>query len=1479
MPKTPRLTALVLLHFLFSLPLIVHAQTQFVENKGQWPQHVLARGAVSAGAVFLENNAITYQFWDKEKISAIHHHSATDSTINFHVVKLNFLNANPKPFVEKTKAFKTIYNYYLGNNPDNWGSNALAYQSYLLVNIYPQIDLLIESTDDAFKYSFVVNPGGNPDDINIQIEGADDVFLDNERLKILTSLTHIEEESPYSYQPEVGNKTIASNYNLEGNRLKFTINEYNNHQKLVIDPSVIFSSLSLSVDDNWGYTATYDEAGNGYTGGTVYGDRYPVTVGAYQKYFAGGPKNDFLARDCGLYKLNPDGTQLIYMTFLGGSNNEQPHSLVVNSQNELIVYGTTESSDFPTKNGVQGRSGGRNDIFLARLNSDGTALLSATYLGGSGNDGINGDYKNENNLEFKNPSTLVYNYGDLYRGEVIVDRFDNVLLASTTESSNFPTTSQAFERSYRGGGQDGIVVKLSPDLDSFKWSSFLGGSEIDAAYSLDFDKNHNIYVTGGTKSNNFPIAGSSYDNRFSGGMADAFVALISADGTKLLASTYLGTNDYDQGFFIKVGPDNSPYVLGQTLSAAFPTKNTTDNATRGIFITKMKKDLSAIKISKKIGANNIINISPAAFSVDLCGRVYFSGWGGLFPSDNSTGNTYGLKTTVDAAKTKTDGRDFYIAVYTADLATPIYATFWGGDDTGFNSSSEHVDGGTSRFDKRGVVYQAICAACNGGQFKPASRFPTYPNDVYGPSSKHNHATNCNNAIVKIDLEGPALYAEFDHTELICKVPQTVKFTNHTQGAHSFIWHTGDGTTSTDSNITHTYTKPGVYQVELIAYNALSCNLRDTLSMTLKVYAKSEADFSANLDVCTKEITLQHTGKYGKTFTWDLGDGASSNAAKLKHTYANGDYTIQLLTDENTDCADTFSYDVHVEDPFTDFALTLDTCSKTISTTNFSKGYKSIKWFFRDGSISTEKSPDHTFSQRGDYKVSLHTNLFSTCEDSMVTTVHIMDVDANFDIAIDTCSSQLKITNNSIDAQKYKWQLSDGRKFTDTEPLISFSEYKKYYRLKLTAAPFSQCFDTSSIGFRMPGLPDARFSYNADTCVSALQFFNESIDAPNFLWDFGNGETSRSRYPFQNYRDTGEFLVSLIAYPGKTCADTVQKLVYVDTFRFAQFDLSLDTCSFEIKINNSSEDLDSFFWQFGDGNQSGLPEPTHGYMEDGTYLITLYGEKTRNHCRDTFSMAFTIPKLPKAMYRYTTDSCLNTFLFTNKSAYAEHAFWWAENGTKGTGEDFKVTFMRPDSHKVYLVAESPYSCYDTVVIPLKIDSMPTARFGFNIDSCDGALQMNNTSYGGFKSFWNFDDNLHSFKPNPYVKYENEGQKTVVLVINAGTECADSIVKTAKITQYVTGRISMTNVFTPNGDGKNDVWKVDNLRPDCDDYVLLIYDRWGVLVREIGGNEDFEWDGNNHNEPLIGSGKPLNPGVYFYVLISNQVKLNGSITIIR
>ncbi|MCF0207571.1 MAG: hypothetical protein HUK15_09100, partial [Bacteroidales bacterium] len=518
-----------------------------------------------------------------------------------------------------------------------------------------------------------------------------------------TSIRDIMEYTPIVYQIINGDTIkIDCEYTLKQNVVSYKINEqYDHSHDLVIDPSLVFSTYTGSTGDNWGFTATYDHNDNVFAGGIVFSTGFPTNMGAYQSSFAGGtPWADNATSytqgcDVGIIKYNATGTNRIYATYLGGHNGqEMPHSLVATENNQLVIMGTTGANDFPTTANAYDRTfnGGSNiiydnvigfsngvDIFVSKLSEDGSQLVGSTYIGGSGNDGLN--YKSSYNLsdptthinyiQMHGNDSLYYNYGDGARGEVVVSSNSYIYVGTNTFSNDFPQGINTGFQPTSGGGQDGVVFSLSPDLSQLVWSSYLGGSNDDAIFSISLDSNDAVFVTGGTTSANFPTTSNAYDQTYNGGSTDAFVAKINPNGTFLNTSTLFGSPAYDNAYFVRTDKANNVYICGQTKCGGTSlVQNATYHvANSGQFIAKFDNNIENLLWSTQFGTNTgKPNISITAFDVDICNRIYLAGWGREWPLNyyDAAGNfftwdsefgTKNMQTTPNAIRDTTDGMD------------------------------------------------------------------------------------------------------------------------------------------------------------------------------------------------------------------------------------------------------------------------------------------------------------------------------------------------------------------------------------------------------------------------------------------------------------------------------------------------------------------------------------------------------------------------------------------------------------------------------------------------------------------------------------------------------------------------------------------------------------------------------------------------------------------------------------------------------
>ncbi len=799
----------------------------FIENKGQWDQNILFRADIPTGKLFVEAGILTYVFEDKASLHELLHGKTTGKS-KFHAVKLKFGNAAYIPTVVKEKVSPIYYNYYKGA-PEKWASHVQAFQQITLKNIYPGIHLELLTKGDAVKLNYIIEPGANPNQIQLVYEGADRLKLKQNGLQISTSLGEIIEEAPYAYQ-QIGVKqnNIPCSLVLKQNMVTFKVGNYQHQNQLVIDPTQIFGSYIGSIADNFGFSATYDKDGNVYGAGTVYDYTFPSTAGAYDltfnEGFEGGAE---FACDVFVSKFNADGSSLLFATYLGGQKNEQPYSLVVNPNNELLVLGSTGSTNFPTTPGTfDNTHNGFYDLFVSKFNSDGTSLVASTYMGGDKDDGINGQIAFKYSTDFP----LAYNYADCFRSEIICDNLGNVYFASTTQSQNF-TSSNAAQNSFGGGNQDGIVVKMNANLNRVLFSTFLGGAKDDAAYALCLDAKNNLFVCGSSNSTTIPNIKNNNN-----GLIDGILAKYNANSGALQQLVFHGTAENDQHFFVQTDLAGYPYVLGQTEGILPHTANTYHNEGSKQFISKFDFLLDTTLVQGCFGSNAILpNLVPAALMIDDCGKIYISGWGGIVNENFhlGTGNVNNFPLSADAFQTQTDGSDFYFAVFAKNMVGLNYASYYGG-----KQSNEHVDGGSSRFDKKGIIYQSVCAGCGG-----FSDFPTTQNahSRNNPAVRPNrNEGGCNLAIFKFDARPVNQAPEFNDTLLYLTAGDTLNFAIQVTDKDADLMQIqleGNliGLNPAKIKLTDTLSTFGSLKAWLHFYSNCTDHLNDTFVITVKVF--------------------------------------------------------------------------------------------------------------------------------------------------------------------------------------------------------------------------------------------------------------------------------------------------------------------------------------------------------------------------------------------------------------------------------------------------------------------------------------------------------------------------------------------------------------------------------------------------------------------------------------------------------------------
>ena len=774
------------------------------------------------------------------------------------------------------------------------------------------------------------------------------------------------------------------------------------------------------------------------------------------------------------------------------------HSIIANSRNELVLLSTTSSPDFPISrnaydntfeggnpfiaNNIDYRNG--SDIAVTVLSADGSAIVGSTFIGGSENDGIN------------NQQYLLHNYGDQFRGEVIVDNADNIFVASSTQSIDFPTSNNAYDNRLNGN-QDACFFSLNRQCSNLGISSFLGGGNEDSGYGIKLNSFGEIYVAGGTRSDNFPTRNGA-NTTYNGGVSDGFLVRFSADGSTMLSGNLVGTNEYDQIYLLTTDIDDQVYIAGQS-RGDMPVSNTSysnDNGSQ--FIQKYNTDLSNLERSTVFGSGrNTIDISLTALMVDTCQRVFLSGWGGVVNNrqfnpglgvENSS--TDDLAVSSDAYRSNTDGSDFYFLVLERDFESLIYATFFGRIDEEGTSQGDHVDGGTSRFSDKGVIYQAVCAACGG-----FDDFPTTPGAF---SNINGTQSGCNLAAVKFDFELTELIAGADlELDTFGCAPYDAQFINESFGANAYEWTFGDGGSSSLRNPAHVYQDTGTYPVQMIALTDNSCLEPDTINFDI-VILEPPIPERDTVVLCDQPSVLLESRRDepNSLYQWDGGSNRRSIIA-----FSSGIYAV---TASESNCRYIDTFDVTLINPEVELDDTI-ACGFEAFTIGIDERASDILWSTGDTDQNISVLED------GLYTVSYQIAICPYEDSAYISFAQEPDIEIIGDSII--CEGEsifLEVRNNSqANIAQYSWSNNES---TQQIEIANSGTYE------VIATSDSSCLDIASLDVEL--LPFIPVTSQQDTLIcndSELRVDFSPYEAiADISWSDGSRESVR------NFGDPGRY---------------------------------------------------------------------------------------------------------------------------------------------------------------------------------------------------------------------------------------------------------------------------------------------------------------------------------------------------------------------
>jgi len=485
------------------------------------------------------------------------------------VARMRLSGANPAPHLAGRDELPGKSNYFLGNDPSQWHTGIPNYGRVTAAEVYPGIDLVYHGNQGQLEYDFEVAPHADPHKIRFVLGGIQGVRTDSRGdLLVKVAGGELRFRQPVAYQKEGGvERPVPVRYVLKGqNQVAFRLARYDTRQALLIDPVLAYSTYLGGSDIDIAYGIAVAPDGSAFIAGGTFSSDFP-TAHALQPN-EGGPA-DF-PQDAFVAKISPDGSTLLYSTYLGGKKTDIAYGIAVDSFGEAYVAGTTDSPDFPvtpnafdTLCGADGQCGATWNPqgytvfngFVTKLNVEGSALIYSGFVG---------FYESVSCL-----AIAVDGAENAYvTGEVGPNLTPTVVLPPTEPPPPPFCTYNGFETTFGGSGTDAFVVKIDASGSEPLYCSYLGGSDEDVGYGIAVDTSADAYVTGVTYSRDFPTTASALQSVYAGA-GDAFLTKVNtnaAGAASLVYSTYLGGSGLDQGNGVAVDTHGNAYVTGATTS-------------------------------------------------------------------------------------------------------------------------------------------------------------------------------------------------------------------------------------------------------------------------------------------------------------------------------------------------------------------------------------------------------------------------------------------------------------------------------------------------------------------------------------------------------------------------------------------------------------------------------------------------------------------------------------------------------------------------------------------------------------------------------------------------------------------------------------------------------------------------------------------------------------------------------------------------
>ncbi len=657
-------------------------------------------------------------------------------------------------------------------------------------------------------------------------------------------------------------------------------------------------------------------------------------------------------------------------------------------------------------------------------------------------------------------------------------------------------------------------------------------------------------------------------------------------------------------------------------------------------------------------------------------------------------------------------------------------------------------------------------------------------------------------------------------------PLIVAFEDQSKGnPTSWKWTLGNGTTATQQNPITTYFNPGVYTVKLSIKNSSG---GDSITETdyITVYANPQAAFNASpTEGCFPlDVNFTNSSKAGSgtitDYLWDFGDGYVSTDVKANHIYkSSGTFDVTLKVTNSYGCTNTITKSdlVHIEDGVNaDFSLSSLNICKRPATAIFENnsvgtgsGNISYVWNFGDGgATSTSQDATHNYSSSGTYNVVLTAISAGGCSDTASLKVTIAIPTTSFKNTDATCSNEpINFTNTSSPTPvSSTWYFGDGTTSTELNPTKTYLNTGTY-TVKLVNTFSSDCSDSITKTITVASGPSASFKANdTATCATpfSVNFSNTSTGgATQYIWDFGDGDTSHALNPVHIYTDNGSYTVTLTAINANGCSSVFEKNNYItiQPIRIKYLTNLPDSGCIPLTIQptlvlNLNTKVKTYSWDFGDGGTSSSANPQHTYTKEGIYAVKV-SIVTEDGCTTTYTLknAVFAGHKPHADFVGDFDStCTNAGVYFHNTSTNGPITFLQWNGTaiqdSASGQTYYFIPQDTGYRTLKLVAFN-YGCTDTITKFHVLYAMPPIA-GMQVNlNCNNKSSVNfiDTSLVDVNRTWDFGDGQTDTAKNPAHLYTTPGVYTIHLYTQ-NKNCKDTATKTIHVINEQ-GTMSLTD----------------------------------------------------------------------------------------